>query len=145
MSLMNLDWSSFDRGVFVLNVLGIVRDKKTGKILVGRRQDDPFIKDLKWCFPGGRPAYEKDLEHYLKLEIKKKTNLDVGVKDVLFARTVPEDRRFLNIYYLCEVAGGKEKAGEKFVETKWVNPAELKYLFTTSLDPRLLAIIESLK
>ena len=142
---MELDWGSFDRGVFLLNVLGIIRDKKTGRILVGRRQDDPFIKKLGWCFPGGRPAYEKGLEHYLALEIKKKTNLDAEAKDVLFARTFPEDRRFLNIYYLCEVTGGKEKAGEKFAEIKWVKPAELKRLFTTSFDPKLLAIIKSLK
>ena len=145
MSLMDLNWASFDRGVFLLNVLGIIRDKKTGKILVGRRQNDEFIKKLEWCFPGGRPAYERDLEHYLKLEIKKKTGFDAEVKDVLFARTFPEDRRFLNIYYLCEAKDGKEKAGEKFSEIKWVNPAELKYIFTTSFDPKLLAIINSLK
>ncbi len=139
-----MDWSQFDRGVFLLNVLGIVYNSKTKKILIGRREKDPFIKELKWCFPGGRPAYKEDLEYYLKHEIKIKTGLEVEVEKLIFARTIPENREFLLLYYLCEPFGGKEKASEKFTEIKWIKPTEVKEYFTTSVDQRLLNFLEKL-
>ena len=87
-----MDWQEFDRGVFLVNLLGIVYDPKTRMILIGKRESDTYIRQLSWSFPGGRPAYEKDLEEYLKLEIKKKTNLDAEVKEVIFAKSYPEKR-----------------------------------------------------
>lgn len=135
-----MDWSEFDRGVFLVNVLGIVR--RDGKVLIGRREKDEFLPELSWCFPGGRPGYKEDLEHYLKDEIRKKTGLDVKVGRVVFAKTYPEKREFLSIYYLCEPVGGKEHAGEKFAELKWVAPGELENHFTTSLHPELVELIE---
>lgn len=134
-----LNWEEFDRGVFLLNVHAIII--KNGKTLIGRRENDPYLKQLTWSFPGGRPAYEEDLEYYLKFEVKKKTNLDIEPQKVIFAKTYPENRQFLSIYYLCQVIGGEERAGEKFVEIKWVKPEELKTYFTTSLHPKLYSMI----
>jgi ADP-ribose pyrophosphatase YjhB (NUDIX family) len=139
-----MDWKSFDRGIFLVNVLGIVYDPGTRKILIGRREGDPHIKELSWCFPGGRPSYEDDLESYLKGEIRKKTGLDVKVKDVVFARTYPEKREFLSVFYYCEASGGSERAGEKFVEVKWVKPGDVQKYFTTSVHPRLLEYLRRL-
>jgi ADP-ribose pyrophosphatase YjhB (NUDIX family) len=139
-----MDFNQFERGIFLLNVLGIVYNPKTKKILIGRRENDSFLKELTWCFPGGRPGYEEDLEYYLKLEIQKKTNLDAKVKEIVFAKTYPEKREFLSIYYLCEASGGEEKACEKFFEVKWVYPKEVTEHFTTSLHPKLLAYLESM-
>ena len=130
-----LNWNEFDRGVFLINCLAVIY--KDGKILIGKREDDKYIKNLSWCFPGGRPSYEDELEDYLKLEVKKKTNLDIVVKEIIFAKTYPEDRQFLSIYYLTEVVGGEEWAGEKFVELKWVEPKDIKKYFTTSIHPEL--------
>ena len=93
------DWSEFDHGVFLVNVLGIVYNPKTKKILIGRRENDPYVPELSWQFPGGRPAYSESLENYLKLEIKKKTGVDVSVKKVFWARNPPEKREFLLIYF----------------------------------------------
>jgi len=141
-----MDWSQFDRGVFLVNVLGIVYDPKTRRILIGRRENDPHVKGLSWTFPGGRPAYKEDLESYLKQQIKLKTGLDVEVKKIVFAKTYTEKRELLSIYYYCEVAGGREKAGEKFAEIKWVKPTEVKKLFTgTSLHPKVLEFLKTLE
>lgn len=137
-----VDFSKFDRGVFLVNVLAVVFDN--GKVLIGKRENDQYIIELSWCFPGGRPAYDDDLEKYLVEEVKKKTGIDIDVKKVLFAKTYPEKREFLSIYYLAKKTGGVEQAGEKFVELKWVKPEELKDNFTTSLHPKLLEIISSL-
>jgi 8-oxo-dGTP diphosphatase len=142
MPVKKLNWSEFDRGVFLLNVHAVIF--KGGEILIGKRENDPYIKQLTWCFPGGRPAYNDDLEDYLHLEVKKKTGLDIESERVIFAKTYPEDRRFLSIYYLSRIIGGEEKAGEKFVEIKWVKPEELKDYFTTSLHPKLYQIIVDL-
>ena len=139
-----MDWTQFDRGVFLVNVLGIIVDPATGKIIIGKRENDKFIKELSWTFPGGRPAYEKDLEEYLEHEIKIKTGLDIEVKNIIFAKTYPEKREFLSIYYLCEKTGGDAKAGEKFVEVKWVAPAEVEKYFTTSLHPNLKEMLRKI-
>jgi len=141
--MKKLNFNEFERGVFLVNLLAVI--KKDGKILIGRRENDPYIKKLTWSFPGGRPDYGDDLEKYLSLEIKKKTNLDAEIKDVIFTKTYPENRQFLSIYFTAEITGGEEKAGEKFKELKWVKPEELKTHFTTSLHPKLLEIIKGLK
>jgi len=142
MTADKLDWNKFDRGVFLLNVLAIIF--KDGKVLIGRRENDPYIKELSWCFPGGRPGYEEDLEYYLQVEVERKTGLKIELEEVLFAKTYPEKRQFLAIYYLCRVVGGEERPGEKLKEIKWVKPEELKTYFTTSLHSRLYQIILSL-
>ncbi len=140
-----MDWSKFGRGVFLVNVLGIVYNPKTKKILIGKRGNDPYIKTLSWCFPGGTPSYREDLEFYLKYEVKVKTGLDISIKELVFAKTYPEKREFLSIYYLCEVLGGKEKAAEQFTEIKWVKPSDVQKYFTTSLHPKLLNYLKTLE
>lgn len=78
--------------MFLVNVLGIVYSPKTRKILIGRRENDPYVKGISWTFPGGRPDYKEDLEFYLRHEIKVKTGLTVVVENIAFARTPPEKR-----------------------------------------------------
>lgn len=129
----------------MVNVLAIVYNPKSRQILIGRRREnDLYIKEISWTFPGGRPAYDEDLEFYLKYNIKIKTGLDAEIKKIVFAKTYPEKREFLSIYYLCEVVGGKEMAGEKFVEIKWVKPTDAQKYFTTSLHPNLLDYLKTL-
>ena len=134
------------RGIFLVNVLAIIYDPKTKKILIGRRKDDLYLKQLNWCFPGGMPGYKDDLEVYLKHEVKLKTGLIIEPKKVIFAKTYPEKREFLSIYYYCEISGGEEKAGELFINIKWVKPTEVKRYFTTStsIHPKLSAYLKTL-
>jgi len=139
-----MDWKDESRGVFLINLLGVIYDRKAKKVLIGRREKDPFIKELTWAFPGGRPGYEDDLEKYLKEQIRIKTGLEIEIERILFAKTYPEKRQFLSIYYLCRAIGGKENAGERFKELKWAYPKELKNYFTTSLHPKLLEMIGEL-
>ena len=140
-----MNFNEFDRGVFVVNVLGIVYNPKINKILIGRRENDNYIKELTWCFPGGRPGYNEELDYYLISEIKKKTNLDIKVKDIVFAKTYPENRKFLSIYYFCETEIGDEKASDSFVEIKWINPTEVKDYFTTSIHPEISKYLNKLR
>ncbi len=140
---MNLD--KFDRGVFITNVLGIIFDSKAGQILIGRRENDPYIKELTWCFPGGRPGYNEDLESYLMSEIKNKTHLDIRVKNIVFAKTYPENRQFLSIYYLCEPLIADEMPGGNIKELKWIDPSKVEEYFTSSIHPKIIEYLKSLQ
>ena len=140
-----MNWNKFDRGVYLINCLAIIYDPKTKKILIGRRENDPHLKELSWCFPGGRPNYEEELEEGLRREVKTKTGLDINIKSIIFAKTYPEKREFLSIYYHGEVVGGKEKAGELFQEVKWIDIKEIKKYFTTSLHKQVFEYLLSLK
>jgi len=140
-----VDLNSLDKGTFLVNVIGIVFDTKTKKILIGNRKNDPYMPELSWCFPGDIASYEEDLDYYIKEEVKKKTNLDTEPIGVIFAKTYPENRKIMSIYYLCGIIGGEEKAGDMFSEIKWVNPEELEDHFTTSFHPKLKEYILNLK
>jgi ADP-ribose pyrophosphatase YjhB (NUDIX family) len=143
---MTLEWSKFDRGVFLVNVLGIVY--KNGKIVIGKRKSDPLVKKLTWTFPGGRPHHGKTLEQSLKKEVMKKTNLKIKVEKLIFVRVIPKREDFLNLYYFCksEDSMEKAKAGEKFTEIKWIKPSEIrKYFKNPPMDPFVVKFLKKLK
>jgi len=126
-------------------LLGVIFDPAKRKILIGRRENDPYIKELTWVFPGGSLNYEEDLDVALKKKIKEKTGLDVKNLGAIFAKTYPEKKEFLSIYFLCEAVGGEEKAADDLVELKWVKPEEVENYFTTSFHPHMKEYILNLK
>src|SRR3989344_5783032 len=130
---------------FNVIVLGIVFDPKKKKILIGRRESDPFVKKLKWTPPGGRVAYGEDLESSLKIKIKKQTGLEVANLGHIFSMIPKEKKNFILIIHLCEVVNGKEKAGGNLKEIKWVDPEELDDYFTIAYHPHLREYILNLK
>lgn len=140
-----MDFNKFERGIFLVNVLAIIYDPLTKQILIGHRENDPYIPAISWTFPGGRPAYDKDLEDYLIQEVKGKTGLDIKVNKIVFAKTYPEKREFLSVYYHCEVMDGHLKAGDKFTEVKWISPDDVHAYFTTSIHPVIANYLEDLK
>jgi len=140
-----MDWKLLGRGVFLVNCLAIVYNPKNKMIIIGKREYDPYVKELKWSFPGGRPTYGRTLEESLKDEINKKTNLKVIIKKLIFARLHKEKKEFLSVYYYCETTGKNAKAGEKFAEIKWIKPAEVKKYFTTSVDSAIMKFLKQLK
>jgi ADP-ribose pyrophosphatase YjhB (NUDIX family) len=142
-----MNWNDFDRGVFLVNVLGIVYNPETKKILIGKRKKDEFLPELTWSFPGGRPTYKNSLSMCVRMNVKRETNLDVNVIDFIFARTMPEKPEFLMVYYFCEIIeeSGKPKAMDNFTEIKWIKPTEVEKHFTTSVDPVVLSFLDALE
>lgn len=116
---------------------GIIYNSENKTILIGKRKDDPHIKEVSWTFIGGRTDIEHSLEDCLINKIKFKSGLDIEVNKIVFAKTYPERPGLLSIYYLCSVKGGKENPNDDIHELKWVNPGELDQYFTTSLHPWL--------
>ena len=122
---------------FQVIVLGIIFDPKERKILIGRRENDPYFPEITWCFPGGGLSDDGEINKRLKEKIKIQTGLEVKNLGAVFAKSYEEKRNILAIYFLCEAIGGKAKKGEHLKELKWVKPAELEKHFTTSFHPRL--------
>ncbi len=142
-----MDWSQFEKGIFLVNLLAIIYDPASRMILISKRVNDPNLKELSWVFPGGRPNYKDDLEPNLVNDIKENTDLDVTVKSVVFAKTYPEIREFLSVYYLCEKTTDSptEQPMGNLKELKWVKPSEVVDYFTTSIHPKILEYLKSLE
>jgi ADP-ribose pyrophosphatase YjhB (NUDIX family) len=132
---------------FNVVVLGIIYNPETKKILIGRRENDPTIKDLSWCFPGGRlNVGQEDIDKTLKKRIKDTTGYEVKNLGSIFSRITEEKRDLLLVYFLCETFEGEEKVdGEKLKELKWVEPKELETYFKTSFNTRLKEYIMNLQ
>lgn len=126
-------------------LLGIIFDPEKRQILIMRREDDEYIKKLKWAFPGGRADSEDKLEDTLTRKVKEETGYNVEILGSVFARIPPEKKDLVLVYYLCEVIGGEERAGHGAEELKWVKPEELRKYFTTSFEPILEEYITNLK
>lgn len=142
-----MEWTKdFDKGIFLVNVLAVIYNPETRMLLIGRRENDPHVANLSWVFPGGRPDYEKDLEENVAEIVKAKTGLEVEVKNIVFAKTYPEKRNFLSVYYFTEVhvIGGEETPSDDLKELKWIKPSEVDQYFTTSLHPKLHYYLKTL-
>jgi len=122
---------------FEVVLLGIVFDPAKKKILIGRRENDPLIPKLTWCFPGGRAIHREDVDKTLKNIIKKKTGYKIKNLGAIFSKTYPEKEDLLAVYFLTEVFEGKEKPGDNLIELKWVSPKKLENYFTTSFHKKL--------
>jgi len=122
---------------FQVIVIGIIFNPKERKILIGRRENDPYFPELTWCFPGGRLANDGEINKTLKERIKAQTGLEVKNLGAVFSKTYEERRDTVAIYFLCEALGGKARSGEKLKEIKWVKPIEVEKYFKTSFHPRL--------
>ncbi len=126
-----------EQGEFNIIVLGIIFDPKTKKILIGKRENDPNIPELTWCFPGGELLVGEEIDATLKKKVKLKTGYDVKNLGAFFSKTYPEKKDLLAVYFLTQVFEGEEKPGDNLVELKWVSPKELENYFTTSFHKKL--------
>ena len=141
-----IDWNIQGFDAYLVNCLGIVFNPKTKKILIGRRENDPLIKELTWVFPGGQTMAHQRLEEHLKQDLKNRTNLDVEVKQLIHSRIMPEHQRIMNLYYFAEVKKiGNEKAGKNLKELKWIKPSEFKKHATTSIDEKVEKFLKQLE
>jgi len=130
---------------FSVAILGIIFDPRKKKILIGRREGDPHLPELTWCFPGGRAIPKEDVDVTLKNSVEKTTGLVVKNLGAIFSKAYPEKEDLLAVYFLCESFEGEEKVGGSFKELKWVDPEELEDHFTSSFHKKLKEFLIELK
>jgi len=122
---------------FYITLIAIIYDPKERKILIGRKESDPDIPGLTWCFPGTELNYGNNISDVLKKKVKEKTGYDIKNLGSVFSKVYPENKKLMGVYFLCEAIKGKLKAGGHFKELKWVMPQDIEKHFTSSFHPRL--------
>lgn len=107
---------------------------REGKVLLGRRHDDPEKADslLKgagtWTMPGGKLHFGESFEEGAKREVFEETGIKVkDVKVICVNNDRVEDAHFVTIGLLCEdFEGGAEvREPEEIVEWRWFSLEEL--------------------
>jgi len=122
--------------------VGVVRNA-AGQVLIIRRQLPESGKGeatLCWAFPGGKVRKEEKAEQAVEREILEETGYAVQALRQLNLRLHPEFTRIIR-YFLCalvqEQPQQEPQEPEEIAEIRWVNPAELRQLFTSNLDERV--------
>lgn len=132
----NLEAEKFINAGIVLN--------KEGEVLVVRRAKEETGKDgsvLKWAFPGGKQMYTETREECVKRRILAKTGYDVTSIRQISMRMHPQIPALM-VYHLCRLNSPepvqKPSEPDKVAEIKWVKREEIKSLFTTEIDPKVM-------
>ena len=95
----------------------------SGRLLLVRRGNEPS-RGL-WCEPSGRCDPGESAAEACVREAREETGLDVRV-----VRPAGSVRigKYLIDDFVCEVVGGRERAGDDAAEVRWVTRAELTHL-----------------
>lgn len=116
----------------------VVVNRKSGQILLGKRQDSSEAYPGYWCLPGGYlNAGEERLITTARRELVEECNIDV-IEDhwhIFYVDDKPgSDPRYKQVVNLCfytfinDVEAKKAKAGDDIQELKWVNLWEAKQM-----------------
>ena len=108
---------------------------KEGKVLLGKRNDDPEKADSElrgegtWTMPGGKMEFGESSEEAAIREVLEETGLSVDKKNlklISVGNDRTEDAHFITIGFLCENFSGDPKVmePEEIVEWRWFELAE---------------------
>ncbi len=122
---------------FEVIVLGLIFDPAKKKILIARRESDPYIKQLDWCFPGGRMEVGENIDDVLKKKMKLKTGYSIKNIGTFFSETYEEKPELVSISFLTRVFEGEEKPGDDIVELKWISPKDIGKYFKVPIHKKL--------
>ena len=103
---------------------------KDGKILLGRRHDDPEKAQSelegagKWTMPGGKLHYQETFEDGVYREVMEETGIGVdrkSLKHVSTTNNIVENAHFITFGFLCEDFDGEANVMEpdEIVEWGW--------------------------
>ena len=101
----------------------ILRD---GKVLLGKRHDDPEKADSAlhgegtWTMPGGKLHFGESFEEGAKRELIEETGLNPKqLRVISLANEIVKDAHFVTIGLLCEEFEGEPQAMEPDEITEW--------------------------
>jgi len=100
--------------------------QRDGKILLGKRHDDPEKADSllhgegTWTFPGGKLDFQESLFDAAKRETKEETSIvPKGMEIFSIGNERVHDAHFITIGFLCKEFEGEAKVMEPDEITKW--------------------------
>ena len=135
-----MDNSSEESKSFV-NLAVTLNAKK--EVLVIKRIKKETGKDgavLEWAFPGGKQLLQESRKQCVERETLAETGYQVISENEISMRVHPQFP-VLVVYHLCHLHEEKPvslpKESWEVEEVKWVNPQELRTLFTTDIDPKV--------
>lgn len=127
-------------------VIGLGIIAREGKVLIGQRkeEEDPYVKELSWVFPGGKFA-SLDFEKELIQTIKEETGFNIYVNQLIHARLIPDSPgkkvKIIALYYHCTPVSGNEHAGGDLSKLQWVEPMKIFHYFTTSTADEVVSFL----
>ncbi|AKM78595.1 MAG: MutT/nudix family protein [Candidatus Wolfebacteria bacterium GW2011_GWE1_48_7] len=109
---------------------------KDGKVLLGKRHDDPEKADSelegagKWTMPGGKLHYQETFEDGAYREVLEETGIEIDrscLRHISTTNNIVENAHFVTLGYLCETFTGEAEVREpdEIVEWQWFDLDEL--------------------
>lgn len=99
---------------------------KDGKVLLGKRHDDPekasslLHGEGSWTMPGGKLHFQEGLKEAAFREALEETGIKVrGLEIVSLSNDIVSDNHFLTVGFLCTDFEGEPKVMEPDEITKW--------------------------
>ncbi|MFH1978246.1 MAG: NUDIX domain-containing protein [Candidatus Aenigmatarchaeota archaeon] len=99
---------------------------KEGKILLGKRHDDPVKADSelqgagKWTVPGGKLDFGEDIIEGAKREAKEECDIDVHDTELVsLTNDIKGERHFITVGFLAKEFSGEPKTMEPDEITEW--------------------------
>ena len=137
-NLLKNYWSLRSKSDLKIIIIGLgIITNKDGKVLIGvRKFKDMWVENLSWVFPGGE-LKSLDLKKNVISIIKRETNLDANLENLVSVRIHPDSGyknvQIIALYFHCNTSDEKNiRASGDLKELKWVNPLDVFKYFTTS-------------
>jgi ADP-ribose pyrophosphatase YjhB (NUDIX family) len=112
-----------------------------GDVLVIKRVKKESGSDgsiLLWAFPGGKQIIGETRQQCVERETLAETGYKIKSTKEITMRSHPQFPVII-VYHLCELVENQSISNPaeqwEVEEVKWVNPSELRTLFTTELNP----------
>lgn len=109
---------------------------KNGKILLGKRHDDPEKAQSElngagtWTMPGGKLHYQETFEDGAYREVMEETGIAINkdaLKHISTTNNIVENAHFITLGFTCEAFEGEAEVREpdEIVEWQWFDLGEL--------------------